>query len=213
MRMKIPLNERELIELKKNIKFLKQAYELLNEKRDYLMVKLREEIFDAQELRDQVNDKLEKAFMLLSQANMDIGIDDIEEIALTAETILEFELKEQSIMNVIIPVISIIKDKEPFPDYGLFLVSHYLDEVIKEFSKILKDLVFLATIESAIYRIANELKKTQRRINALEHILIPDHQETINFLEELLEEHERDEITTIKIVKEFLDTQGVEKNV
>ncbi|MFX1451595.1 MAG: V-type ATP synthase subunit D [Promethearchaeota archaeon] len=205
MRMKVPINERELLELKKNIGFLEQAHELMIEKRDYLMVRLREEIFDAERIREEVNKNLERAFKLLAQANMDIGIDDMEEIALTSEELVKFELKEQTIMNVIIPIISIIEEKDFFPDYGLFLVSHYIDEVIREFSKIFKDLIYLASIESAIYRIANEIKKTQRRINALEHVLIPDHQETINFLEEQLEELERDEIITIKIVKEYLE--------
>lgn len=207
MRMKITMNERELIELKKNLDFLQKAYNLLSEKRDYLLARLRGEILNAQKQREKINKGLEKAFLSLAYANMDIGIDEIEEIALTSEEKIKFELKEQSIMNVIIPIISIISEKVIFPEYGLFLVSHHLDEVVNEFLKVLKDLVYLASIESTVYRIANELKKTQRRINALENILIPDHQETINFLEDQLEEFQRDEITTIKIVKEYLEKE------
>ncbi|MHA1301897.1 MAG: V-type ATP synthase subunit D [Candidatus Helarchaeota archaeon] len=208
MRMKVPSNERELLDLKKNVDFLHKAHELLNEKRDYLLIKLKEEIFDAKPIRKKVNEELKKAFTALAKANMDMGIDDVEEIALTAEPKLKFELKEQSIMSIVIPSISIIEEKELLPDYGLFLISHHLDEAVREFLKVLKDLVYLSGLESAIYRIANEIKKTQRRINALEHVLIPDHHETIAYLEDQLEEYERDEITTIKIVKEYLESKS-----
>ncbi|MHA1378298.1 MAG: V-type ATP synthase subunit D [Candidatus Helarchaeota archaeon] len=207
MRMKVPTNERELLDLKKNVDFLQNAHELLSEKRDYLLIKLKEEIFDARPIREKVNKELQNAFLALAKANMDMGIDDVLEIALTTEQKLKFELKEQSIMGIVIPTISIIEEKKLVPDYGLFLISHNLDEATREFLKVLKRLIYLSGIESAIYRIANEIKKTQRRINALEHVLIPDHHETINYLEDQLEEYERDEITTIKIVKEYLENK------
>ena len=104
-------------------------------------------------------------------------------------------------MGIVLPVVSFSYTKSCCNQYGFQDTSHCLDETVKRFYSCLEKLAKLAQIEITLWRLVNELKKTQRRANALNNIFIPEYRDTIKYLEDNLEEKEREEIFQLKRVK------------
>lgn len=194
----------ELINLKKDERFIQKAISLLDEKFTVLLIKVKEIAFQVKRLKKELDEKIARAFEKLSLANMRMGLDRIDEIADTSRKKTEVKIREESFMGIIIPEIDLIISKRQLPDFGIFRTSIYLDEAEKLFSEILELVMRLSGVENSGYRLIMELKRTQKRLNALEFILLPDYNKTIEHVESILEESERDDLVNIKFSKEFL---------
>ena len=194
----------ELINLKKDQSFIQKAIALLDEKMTVLTIKVKEIAFQANRLKRELDDKMARAFEKLSLANMQMGLDNIDEIADTSRKRTEVKIREESFMGIIIPQIDLIIGERQLPDFGIFRTSIYLDEAEKLFSDILELVIRLSEVENSGYRLIIELRKTQKRVNALEFILTPDYKKTIEYLETILEESERDDLVAMKFSKDFL---------
>ncbi|MHA1144201.1 MAG: V-type ATP synthase subunit D [Candidatus Helarchaeota archaeon] len=189
-----------LLELNKDLNFLKKAHQLLDEKRTVLIQKLKELKIEAKKLRTDLEDLMAKGFKALELVNIEMGLDEMNRLADSSQrSFIKMELHEQSFMGIVVPDIIITETSgKDFPDYGFFRTSIHLDAVEENFRDALLKLVQLAGIENGIFRLAAEISKTTKRLNALEFKIIPDYDETITYLDNYLEELDRDELTIIK---------------
>ena len=159
---------------------------------------------DFRRCKRQVQDALGTAYEHLKKTNMLLGKKGVERAALSAVSCEKITITDRSIMGIVVPIIGYTQKKACCNQYGFQETSHCLDQTVKHFYMCLEKLAKLAQIEITLYRLAHELKKTQRRANALSNIFIPEYRDTIKYLEDSLEEKEREELFQLKRVKKKL---------
>lgn len=196
----VPPTKSSLLELKDQLAMARTGYELLEEKREVLVSELLGIIDDAEQLRREVNEKLARAFEALTEAIIELGQEQVERTALACGAGAQISVHERSIMGVIVPLME-RELRELEPQYGLLGTSRRLDEALRRFYEALDIILRLAETETTAWRLAEELRKTQRRVNALENIFIPQYEETIRYIESMLAEVERETIFQMKRLK------------
>ena len=189
-----------LMAAKSSLDFSKKGFELLDKKRNVLIREMMSYVSKAHELQNEVNITFSKAYKALESANINSGITNIEDIAMTVEEAKDYEILFKSVMGVEVPKI-IFERKEIEPKYGFYRSSAAIDEAMKEFNNVKYLTYELAEVENAVYRLAMEVKKTQKRANALQNIQIPKFEEIVKFVTEVLEEKEREDFFRLKVVK------------
>ena len=197
----VPPTKANLLELKDQLAIAKSGYDLLEEKREVLVSELLNIIDDAEAFRRQVTEQLTVAFDALRKAVTKLGTEQVERTALACATEAQISLTERSIMGVPVPLMQ-RKMRALEPQYGLLGTSFSLDEALRRFYDALERILRLAETERAAWHLAIELKKTQRQVNALENIFIPQYEETIRYIEARLEEVERETIFQMKLLKQ-----------
>jgi V/A-type H+-transporting ATPase subunit D len=193
-----------LIRTKKTLKQSISGLELLERKRDVLIRELRHFTYDAKKIRDEVNSVLATAFQSLTKSKIMMGSETVDNVALAFSLNENFVLDHRSIMGVPVPVINFQIDKNAKPDYGFADTSASLDKAFKEFSSSLEQITQLAEIEAAAFKIANDVQKTQKRVNALKHVFIPMYTKIVKYIELVLEEKEREEFIRMKTAKKMI---------
>ena len=206
--MRIQANKQTLLSYKKNLQFLEKSLELLEYKRELIINEIRRRSIHADEERGEVNSNIKMAFQYLIASFMDTGRKAIKQISQTSVPHFNFRVKEYSFMGVVLTDITFIQEKMERPiDYGLFNTSINLDNAMIQFQKAIGKILNLASTETSIFRLMTELTKTQRRINALEKIFVPEYKSTIKKIGFILDEKERSNISIIKILKERLSKE------
>ena len=189
-----------LMAAKNSLDFSKKGFELLDKKRNVLIREMLSYVSKAHVLQNEVNVTFSKAYKALESANINSGITNIEDIAMTIEEAKDYGILFKSVMGVEVPKI-IFERKEIKPKYGFYRSSAAIDEAMQEFNKVKYLTYELAEVENAVYRLAMEVKKTQKRANALQNIQIPRFEEIVKFVTEVLEEKEREDFFRLKVVK------------
>lgn len=189
-----------LISAKSSLDFSRKGFELLDKKRNVLIREMMSYVSKAHELQNEVNITFSKAYKALESANINSGINNIEDISMTVEEAKDYEILFKSVMGVEVPKI-IFERKEIEPKYGFYRSSAAIDEAMTEFNKVKYLTYELAEVENAVYRLAMEVKKTQKRANALQNIQIPKFEEIVKLVTEVLEEKEREDFFRLKVVK------------
>ena len=164
------------------------GFELMDRKRNILIRELMGMMDTAKELQGQIDTVFTEAYAALQAANIRLGICD--RIAEAVEVDDSLTLRYRSVMGVELPRIP-GQTPPPRPEYGLGETCSELDECYLKFHKVKELTRRLAEVETSIYRLADAIKKTQKRANALENIVIPGLDETIRFITDALEEKER----------------------
>ena len=193
-----------LIKTKKTLKQSKSGLELLERKRDVLMRELRHFAYDAKKLREEVNEALARAFQNLVESKVIMGSENVVNVALAFSLKENFVLDHRSIMGVTVPIIQMQTDEDAKPEYGFDDTSVLLDIAFNEFSNVLEQIAQLAELEGAVYNIANDIQKTQKRVNALKHVFIPKYTEIVKRIELVLEEKDREEFIRLKTAKKLI---------
>lgn len=192
----------ELTRLKKKLVMAVRGHKLLKDKRDELMRQFLDLVRENKSLREKVEAGIAAANknFVLARAGM---ADEVLNVALMAprqEVYLETDTR--NVMSVDIPV---FKYKTKTPDandiysYGFAFTSSDLDDAVKSLQDILPDMLRLAECEKSCQLLASEIEKTRRRVNALEHVMIPEMQENIKYIKMKLDENERS--TQIRLMK------------
>jgi len=189
-----------LMAAKSSLEFSQKGFELLDKKRNVLIREMMSYVSKARELQNEVNITFSKAYKALEVANINSGITTAEDIAMAVDEAKDYEILFKSVMGVEVPKI-IFKSKEIEPKYGFYRSSAAIDEAMKEFNNVKYLTYELAEVENAVYRLAMEVKKTQKRANALQNIQIPKFEEIVKFVTEVLEEKEREDFFRLKVVK------------
>lgn len=189
-----------LIVAKNTLALSKQGYELLDKKRNILVKEMMRLIEEAGDIQERVDKTFAEAYAALQHANIIIGINTVEQISQSVHEEVEIDIKVRSIMGVEIPIIS--RPKAPIaPQYGFSRTTRALDEAYVKFNKAKELSLVLAEIENAIYRLAINIRRTQKRANALKNIMIPRYENLTSFITNALEEKEREEFTRLKMIK------------
>ncbi len=196
----IPPTRSNLIRIKRELQFAREGYEILDRKREVLTTELIRLAHDAEALQQEMRTLQADAYRALAKAQLTMGREHVEWAALAAHKSVDVQLKFRGIMGVAIPLIE-ASGEPPEMLYSLGDTMATLDEATSAFREILKRVPELSRIVTAVFRLANELRKTQRRVNALQHIFIPEYEETVAFIVSSLEEREREETFRLKLLK------------
>ena len=196
-----------LMELEERQETAQKGHDLLEEKRDALVMEFFDVVDEAKELRDKVNKKSEEAFEALSEAEMDMGSKEVERISAGIEENTEPEFGFKNIMGASIPFLKDTDVKRDPSDrgYSFYDTTASLDKASTEFEELLDLVLKLSEKEQTVLRLAREIKKTKRRVNALEYIVLPDLEKNIDEIERKLEESERESFVRLKKAKEMME--------
>ena len=176
-----------LMTFKKSLALAKNGYELLDKKRNILVREMMTLIDRATEIQDKIDVTYSKAYLALQKANITLGY--IDDLAKTIPTDNSVKLSYRSVMGVEIPIVTIDESME---EKGIFY------GLIREVKRLTAD---LAEVENSVYRLADAIKKTQKRANALKNIMIPRFEETVKFITDALDEEDREEFSRLKVIK------------
>lgn len=198
---KLAPTKANLIKSKSMLEFSNKGYDLLDRKRNVLIRELMGLVQRAEEIQKQITEIFNEAYQSLQYTNIIIGTTLVKELATTIGKQENYDILLSSVMGVEIPRIKYEK-KSIQPMYGLFRTNATFDNAHMKFNE-LKYLIYdLAEIETTVYKLAMEVKKTQKRANGLEKIQIPKYVEIVKEIENALEEKEREDFFRLKRVKE-----------
>jgi V/A-type H+/Na+-transporting ATPase subunit D len=199
-KINVPPTRSNLLRIKQELQFSKEGYEILNRKREVLTAELIHMAHNAEALQQEVWKLLAEAYAAMEKAQLKMGRERVEWAALAANKTVDVQLKFRGIMGVSIPVIE-SKGAPPEMLYSLGDTSASLDEASSAFAKVIKLIPELSMVMTTVWRLAYELRKTQRRVNALQYIFIPEYEETVLFIVSSLEEREREDTFRLKLLK------------
>lgn len=201
----------ELTRLKKKLNTATRGHKLLKDKRDELMRRFLEMVRENRALRVKVEQALAKAngnFVLAKAAMSD---ETLKAALLAPKQEVYVSTSYRNVMSVDIPVFD-TETRTPDPNdiysYGFAFTSADLDDAVLSLSDILPDLIKLAEIEKSCQLMADEIEKTRRRVNALEHVMIPETREQIRYITRKLDENERSTQTRLMKVKDMMLQQA-----
>ena len=195
-----------LLRLKNDLNFAKQGYELLDQKRNILIIELLSLVDQTTDHQTRVEDALAKAYQALEEAVLDMGKLKVQYLTGAVNITTDIVIRSRRVMGVSLPVVQ-TEFKEQPPYYSPMGTSFWIDNSINFFKEALSLLGRLSELKISVLRLANEVKKTIRKVNALEKIAIPDLQETVHFIQSRLEENERDMFVLMKMVKSNLEAK------
>lgn len=205
----------ELSRLKKKLLTATRGHKLLKDKRDELMRQFLDIVRESKILREKVEKEIQKANKNISIARSFMQREVLETALLMPKQGIEIEVSEKNIMSVDVPVFkSKMRTDNPNDvfSYGFAFTNSDLDEGILTLSKALPDILKLAEKENAAKILSDEIEKTRRRVNALEHVMIPDLQKNIKFISMKLDENERSSQARLMKVKDMMIAENLEKN-
>lgn len=205
----------ELTRLKKKLAVATRGHKLLKDKRDELMRQFLEIVRENKELRQSVESSVREANKSLIIARSLMQKEALSTALMMPKQQVEIEVGEKNIMSVDVPVFN-AKTKTDNPhdiySYGYAFTSGDLDEGVHTLAMALPDILKLAQQENAAQLMASEIEKTRRRVNALEHVMIPDLRDTIRFITMKLDENERSSQTRLMKVKDMMIKEMCEAN-
>ena len=187
-----------LIATKKSLKLARQGYELMDKKRNILIREMMLMMDKAKSIQGEIEKTYEKAYQALQWANVTLGL--IEEMTLSTSIENGIQITYRSVMGVDIPEVA-LESTTNDDQYGFFESNSQFDIAYLSFNRAKELTVILAEVENSVYRLADAIKKTQRRANALKNINIPRFETTVKYISDALEEKEREEFSRLKVIR------------
>ena len=200
MALKVVPTKGNQIAMKKSLQFANLGYSLMDQKRNVLIKEMMSLLDDVKVIREQITSSYQEAYDALQEANISMGL--ISDIVNSIPEDYGISIAYRSVMGVEIPKISY--NKQPLKmTYDIERSNSKVDYAYNCFYKVKQLTVLLAEVENSVYRLANTIRKTQKRANALKNISIPRFESTVKVITEALEEKEREEFTRQKVIKEM----------
>ena len=187
-----------LMAAKRSLSLAQLGYELMDRKRNVLIHEMMGLIDQASALQSEIGTVFQQAYASLQQANIMTG--SCKDISLATPVDASLKVGYRSVMGVELPIVS-GGELRPQLSYGLMNTSSALDRAVLAFYRVKELTIRLAELENSIYRLAAAIKKTQKRANALQNIIIPKYTGMIAFISGVLEEREREEYSRLKVIK------------
>ena len=189
-----------LILAKNSLSLASMGYGLMDKKRNILTRELMSLIDEAKGIQSEIDSTFRAAYAALQRANIELGINYVQEIGLSVPVDQDVKIKARSIMGTEIPLVQ--HEERPMGlAYGFNNTTESLDEARYHFEKVKELTIKLSMVENSAYRLANSIRKTQKRANALKNITIPRYRELTRSISNALEEKEREEFTRLKVIK------------
>ena len=203
----------ELTRLKKKLVTARRGHKLLKDKRDELMRRFLELVRENKELREKVEKGIKDANERFVLAKAVMQGEVINTALLAPKQSVMVEVGKKNVMSVEIPVFDYkmrTADKNDIYSYGFAFTSCDLDAAVGSLSEIFPDMLRLAECEKACSMMASEIEKTRRRVNALEHVMIPETEENIKYITMKLDENERSTQIRLMKVKDMMIKETIE---
>ena len=200
MALKVVPTKGNLIAMKKSLQLANLGYNLMDQKRNVLIKEMMTLLDDVKLIRDQITSSYQEAYDALQEANISMGL--ITDIVNSTPEDYGISIAYRSVMGVEIPKIAYYKQPLKMT-YDIERSNSKVDYAYNCFYNVKQLTVLLAEVENSVYRLANTIRKTQKRANALRNISIPRFESTIKVISEALEEKEREEFTRQKVIKEM----------
>lgn len=204
----------ELSNLKKKLNTSRRGHKLLKDKRDELMRQFMDLVRENQRLRVKVEAALKNANSHMAIAKSVMSNAEINTALALPKQEVHLSVSEKNVMSVMIPEFNIQFKTDDMSDmfsYGFAYTSGDLDNAVTALSQVLPDLIRLAEVEKSCQLMAAEIEKTRRRVNALEHVMIPRYEETIRYITMKLDENERSTTTRLMKVKNMMVEENLRK--
>ncbi len=190
----------KLMELRDRLSLAREGHDLLDRKRHVLVGQILRMIEDTERVQKEMEERFRAAYETVEEARAAMGTERVSRIALSNPSDVEMRITPHSIMGVIVPAVHYQVPAQR-PLYGFGDTSPVLDQVRQDWLGVLDLLGQFAEMVTTVWRLALELRKTQRRVNALENVFIPSYEKKIKFIEETLEEKEREDLFRMKRTK------------
>jgi V/A-type H+/Na+-transporting ATPase subunit D len=202
-KLNIAPTKSNLLVLKRQLAFAEEGYDLLEQKRQILIFEMMSRLNRARDAEQGAYEALHRAFAALHEAQLDEGSESIDKAILAVKMDHQVNISDQHLMGIKIPHVTV--QTEPLSvQFGVGGSSASMDVAMSCFIEVLSLLAQLAELENAVMRLAQELRKTQRRCNALSKIFMPNYKETINYIMGSLEERERESFVILKMIRDRL---------
>jgi len=199
-RLPVSPTKSTLIRMREELEFAREGKELLTQKREVLVMELLRLQDDAQQAREELDRQLAEAYRAFAEATLRHGFDALGRLAAAGPKPPEVKIRERSVMGVVVPIVSGPK-AEWAPRYGLGAAPLAADEAGRLVFEMVAKLLEVAELETAIYRLATETRSTLHRERALENLFIPQYRKTVKFIQESLEEKDRETLFQMKLLK------------
>lgn len=189
-----------LMRAKNSLVLANMGYGLMDKKRNILIRELMGLIDEAKGIQAEIDSTFRAAYAALQKANIELGINYVQEIAGSVPVEKSIRIKTRSIMGTEIPLVQ----HEPAPlslTYAYYSTRESLDQARANFEKVKELTIKLSMVENSAYRLAASIRKTQKRANALKNITIPTYQTLVTDITNSLEEKDREEFTRLKVIK------------
>ena len=203
----------ELTRLKKQLTTAVRGHKLLKDKRDELMRQFLDTVRETKALREQVEEQIKQAHAHFLLASSVMSKETLDTALLAPKQEISLEISTRNVMSVDIPVYRMktrTSEESDIFSYGFASTSFELDDAVQALADLLPLMVTLAEKEKSVKLMADEIEKTRRRVNALEHVLIPRYRDTIHFITMKLEESERSSRARLMKVKDMMIEQQIE---
>ncbi len=201
----------ELTKLKRKLVTARRGHKLLKDKRDELMRIFLDMVRENKALRVEVEAALSESNQHMALARSVMQPEALDVALLCPKQELELDIAEKNVMSVRIPVYQAkfkTADENDIYSYGYAFTSSDLDDAVASLADVLPKLLRLAEVEKSCQLMAAEIERTRRRVNALEHVMIPQYEDTIRFITMKLDENERSTITRLMKVKDMMLKQA-----
>lgn len=183
------------------LEFSKKGFELLDKKRNILIQEMMTLVKRAEDIQERINKEFKAAYKSFEEANIFMGSSNVKDFSEGIVEEVPYEILLTSVMGVEIPIVKNRKN-QPEASYSFYRTNASFDNAVLKFNELKYMIYELAEVETSVYKLAMEIKKTKKRANALEKIRIPKYDALIKEISEILEEKEREDFFRLKIVKE-----------
>ena len=187
-----------LMATKRSLALATQGYDLMDRKRNILVREMMQLIDRAAGIQDRISAAYAEAYEALKKANIMLG--SVGGYAAGVPVERGVQMSTRSVMGVELPKVT-LKERPLKVTYGFSQTDSQLDRAYLAFEKVKQTTAVLAEVENSIYRLSVAIKKTQRRANALQNIIIPRNEHIVKFITDSLEEKDREEFSRMKVIK------------
>lgn len=197
----------ELSNLKRKLNTALRGHKLLKDKRDELMRQFLDLVKENKELRTEVEEAIRNSNKYMSVARSVMQNEVLDVALMLPKQEMQLEAEQKNVMSVMIPVYKTkfkTANEDDIYSYGYAYTSSDLDKAVESMSDILPKMIRLAEVEKSCQLMSAEIEKTRRRVNALEHVMIPQYQDTIKYITMKLDENERSTTTRLMKVKDMM---------
>ena len=195
----------ELLKYKRSSQVATMVQKILDDKRKVLLKNIEEMIEEASKARGGIWEPLQDIYTSVNEAYLSLGTSTVDSVAESTPPVMEVDIKTRRVVDVKVPVLTVSEKDTGSMPYGFADTNSSIDRASKQIKVLLPQICKAAEYENSILSLAKALEKTQKLLNALENIIIPQYQQRVRFILATLEEREREEFAKLKKLKEAME--------
>ena len=197
----------ELLKYKKSTQVATMVQKILDDKRKVILKNIEEMIVEASKARGGIWDPLQDIYKSVNEAYLSLGTGTVDSVAESTPAVMQVDVHVRRVVDVTIPSLTITEKDTKLMPYGFADTNSSIDRAAKQIKELLPQICKAAEYENSIFSLAKALEKTQKLLNALENVIIPQYQHNIRFIAQALEEKEREEFAKLKKVKAKMESR------